>query len=83
MTNAAVYLFGQPQALLLLSLPFAYSAICAPVAYLPFPSTAAPHRQIKDKWGFRMTARYEMYAELFARYIKHDFKPQIVRDPAL
>ena len=35
-------------------------------------------RQVKDKWGFRMTARYELYAESLTNYIKHDFKPQIV-----
>ncbi|XP_021774035.1 beta-ureidopropionase-like [Chenopodium quinoa] len=40
-------------------------------------------RQIKDKWGFRMTARYELYAEMLARYIKPDFQPQIVSDPLL
>lgn len=40
-------------------------------------------RQLKDKWGFRMTSRYEMYAELLARYIKPDFEPQVVSDPLL
>lgn len=38
---------------------------------------------IKDKWTFQMTARYEMYAEGLANYIKHDFKPQVIRDPAM
>ncbi|CAJ2629414.1 unnamed protein product [Trifolium pratense] len=40
-------------------------------------------RQFKDKWCFRMTARYEMYAETLARYLKPDFEPQIIRDPLL
>eukprot|EP01018_Ginkgo_biloba_P015039 Gb_26372 [translate_table: standard] len=40
-------------------------------------------RQFKDKWGFRMTARYDMYAELLANYIKPEFKPQVVTDPLL
>ena len=37
-------------------------------------------RQLKDKWGFPMTARYEMYAELLGRYIQPDFEPQIIND---
>ncbi|XP_068654988.1 beta-ureidopropionase [Aristolochia californica] len=40
-------------------------------------------RQLKDKWGFRMTARYELYAELLSEYLKPDFKPQVVVDPCL
>ncbi|EEF29621.1 Beta-ureidopropionase, putative [Ricinus communis] len=40
-------------------------------------------RQIKDKWGFRMTARYELYADTFDRYLKPDFEPQVVSDPLL
>ena len=40
-------------------------------------------RQLKDKWGFRMTARYELYAELLASYVKPDFEPQVISDPLL
>ncbi|XAR72408.1 Beta-ureidopropionase [Bertholletia excelsa] len=40
-------------------------------------------RQLKDKWGFRMTARYEMYSDLLNRYIKSDFEPQVISDPLL
>ncbi|XP_075093085.1 beta-ureidopropionase isoform X2 [Nicotiana tabacum] len=40
-------------------------------------------RQLKEKWGFRMTARYEVYADLLARYVKHDFEPQVISDPLL
>ncbi|XP_050316200.1 beta-ureidopropionase [Anthonomus grandis grandis] len=36
-------------------------------------------RQVKDHWGFQMTQRLEMYAELLRKTIDHDFKPQIVR----
>jgi len=40
-------------------------------------------RQVKDTWGFRMTARYELYAQLMQDYIQPDFQPQIVQDPSL
>ncbi|CAN0051514.1 unnamed protein product [Lampetra planeri] len=35
------------------------------------------NRQVSDHWGFRMTGRYEMYAEELGRSVKHDFKPDI------
>ena len=35
--------------------------------------------QTKDKWGFQMTARYEMYADLFNRYVQPGFAPQRVQ----
>ncbi|CAD5171608.1 unnamed protein product [Musa acuminata subsp. malaccensis] len=40
-------------------------------------------RQLKDKWGFRMTARYELYSEMLAKYLKPDFTPQVIVDPML
>ncbi|KAI3922119.1 hypothetical protein MKX01_005808 [Papaver californicum] len=40
-------------------------------------------RQYKDKWGFRMTARYDVYADMLAQYVKPDFAPQITTDPLL
>ncbi|XP_047336262.1 beta-ureidopropionase [Impatiens glandulifera] len=40
-------------------------------------------RQLKDKWGFRMTARYDVYAELLGRYVRPDFEPQVISDPLL
>lgn len=40
-------------------------------------------RQVKDSWGFRLTARYEMYAQLLNEFMQPNFKPQIVRDPTL
>lgn len=40
-------------------------------------------RQLQDKWGFRLTARYDMYADFFSEYVQHHFKPQLIRDPAL
>jgi beta-ureidopropionase len=38
---------------------------------------------VKDKWCFQMTARYELYAEGLANYLKPDFQPQVIRDPSL
>ncbi|GMH36633.1 hypothetical protein BSKO_04506 [Bryopsis sp. KO-2023] len=40
-------------------------------------------RQVKDTWGFRMTARYDVYAKLLSQYNKLDFKPQVIKDPTL
>uniref|UniRef100_A0A3P8ZCA9 Beta-ureidopropionase n=1 Tax=Esox lucius TaxID=8010 RepID=A0A3P8ZCA9_ESOLU len=37
-------------------------------------------RQISDKWNFKMTGRYEEYAEELTRATKHDFKPNIIRE---
>jgi len=39
--------------------------------------------QVKDKWSFQMTARYDMYAELLAQYVDPKFVPQVIRDPGL
>lgn len=36
-------------------------------------------RQIKDKWGFPMTQRLDLYAESLNRAIQHDYEPQIVK----
>jgi beta-ureidopropionase len=40
-------------------------------------------QQIKDSWVLQMTARYPMYADMLDRYTQPDFKPQVIRDPAL
>lgn len=40
-------------------------------------------QQVRDKWTFNMTARHRDYAQLLTSYCKDDFKPQIVRDPAM
>jgi len=37
-------------------------------------------RQVRDRWGFQMTARYEMYAEQLGRYVEHGFEPQLIKD---
>lgn len=37
-------------------------------------------RQIKDKWGFRMTQRLPMYGEKFTEASQLNFKPQIIRE---
>ncbi|XP_031552475.1 beta-ureidopropionase-like [Actinia tenebrosa] len=35
-------------------------------------------RQIKDKWGFPMTSRLDMYANLLTDAVQHDYKPLVV-----
>ncbi|EGG24309.1 beta-alanine synthase [Cavenderia fasciculata] len=40
-------------------------------------------QQVKDKWNFQMTARYEMYAKFLTDYIDPNYQPQIVRDPSI
>ena len=35
-------------------------------------------RQVRDRWGFQMTGRFEMYAELLGRYVAPGFAPQVV-----
>jgi len=40
-------------------------------------------QQVKDKWGFQLTARYPIYADFLEQYVKPDFKPQIIRDPCM
>ncbi|CAG9770768.1 unnamed protein product [Ceutorhynchus assimilis] len=36
-------------------------------------------RQVKDHWGFQMTQRLDMYAELLPKVLEQDFKPQLVK----
>ncbi|XP_063050680.1 beta-ureidopropionase isoform X2 [Engraulis encrasicolus] len=38
------------------------------------------NRQIADKWNFKMTGRYEMYAEELTAAVRHDFQPNIIRE---
>jgi beta-ureidopropionase len=40
-------------------------------------------RQVRDKWMFQATARYEMYAKLLSEYVTPDFKPQRISDPSV
>ncbi|KAL0489907.1 beta-ureidopropionase [Acrasis kona] len=37
-------------------------------------------RQVRDTWMFQTTARYNMYAQSLTKYVKHNFKPQVVTD---
>lgn len=37
-------------------------------------------RQIKDKWGFVMTQRLDLYAESLSKACKFDYEPQIVKN---
>jgi beta-ureidopropionase len=40
-------------------------------------------RQVKDKWGFQMTGRWEDYAREITKAVQPDFQPQVVTDPSL
>eukprot|EP00747_Dinoflagellata_sp_TGD_P164012 gnl/TRDRNA2_/TRDRNA2_183366_c0_seq1.p1 gnl/TRDRNA2_/TRDRNA2_183366_c0~~gnl/TRDRNA2_/TRDRNA2_183366_c0_seq1.p1 ORF type:complete len:463 (+),score=91.62 gnl/TRDRNA2_/TRDRNA2_183366_c0_seq1:74-1462(+) len=40
-------------------------------------------RQMKDIWMLAITGRYDLYAKKLADYVRPDFKPQVIRDPAL
>lgn len=35
-------------------------------------------RQIKDKWGFRMTQRLDLYADSLIKAVQPDYEPQII-----
>ncbi|KAJ2949401.1 hypothetical protein O0L34_g15315 [Tuta absoluta] len=37
-------------------------------------------RQIKDKWGFTMTQRLDMYAESLSEAVKPNYMPQIIKN---
>ncbi|CAH1103969.1 unnamed protein product, partial [Psylliodes chrysocephalus] len=36
-------------------------------------------RQVKDQWGFQMSQRLDLYAELLSRATRSEFTPQIIR----
>ncbi|KAI1900693.1 hypothetical protein AGOR_G00052530 [Albula goreensis] len=38
------------------------------------------NRQISDKWSFKMTGRYDLYAQELTEAVQHDFKPNIVKE---
>nr|XP_057927632.1 beta-ureidopropionase [Doryrhamphus excisus] len=38
------------------------------------------NRQISDKWTFKMTGRYSEYAEELTQAVKHDYKPNIMKE---
>nr|ACO11472.1 Beta-ureidopropionase [Caligus rogercresseyi] len=40
-------------------------------------------RQVKDKWGFRMTQRLDLYAKGLKEASSLDFKPKIIRDESV
>ena len=40
-------------------------------------------RQMKDKWGFRMTQRLDLYADSLTRAVRPDYKMDIIKDPSL
>jgi dihydropyrimidinase len=35
-------------------------------------------RQVRDKWGFQMTSRTDLYADLLTKYSRLDFEPQVI-----
>lgn len=37
-------------------------------------------RQIKDKWGFTMTQRLDLYADSLTKAVQQDYKPQIIHN---
>jgi len=40
-------------------------------------------RQVKDKWGFQMTARYDMYAKFLSEFVQPSYEPQVIKDPSI
>ncbi|MCO4744893.1 MAG: acyltransferase [Proteobacteria bacterium] len=40
-------------------------------------------RQVKDKWGFQMTGRWEEYADALTEATEPDFEPQVIVDAGL
>ncbi|TSW89610.1 Beta-ureidopropionase [Bagarius yarrelli] len=38
------------------------------------------NRQIADKWNFKMTGRFDLYAKELTKAIQHDFKPNVVKE---
>jgi beta-ureidopropionase len=40
-------------------------------------------RQVRDRWGFQMTARFELYAKFLQDFIQQNYKAHIIRDPGL
>merc|ERR1719240_2173958 len=40
-------------------------------------------QQMKDIWMLAITGRYNLYAKKLSDHVKPNFKPQVIRDPAL
>lgn len=40
-------------------------------------------RQVRDQWGFQLTARYEMYAKQLKDYVHPHYEPEIIKDASL
>ncbi|KAJ8414721.1 hypothetical protein AAFF_G00022440 [Aldrovandia affinis] len=38
------------------------------------------NRQVSDKWSFKMTGRYDLYAQELSEAVQHDFKPNLVKE---
>ena len=39
--------------------------------------------QVRDQWGFQLTARYEMYAKQLGDYMHPHYEPEVVKDASL
>ena len=39
--------------------------------------------QVRDQWGFQLTARYEMYAKQLGNNIHPHYEPEVVKDASL
>lgn len=39
--------------------------------------------QVKDNWGFQMTARFPMYRDFLQKYTEDQYDPQTITDPSL
>lgn len=39
--------------------------------------------QVRDQWGFQLTARYEMYAKQLKDYVHPHYEPEIIKDASL
>jgi len=37
-------------------------------------------RQMKDKWMFQVTGRYDMYAKSLQQYVRQGYKPQVIKE---
>ena len=40
-------------------------------------------QQVKDKWMFSITGRYDYYSNLLTQYCDHNYKSQIIYDNML
>ena len=39
-------------------------------------------RQVKDRWGFQMTGRFEMYAKKLTEFVTPNYPGEVIKDPS-